>query len=471
MAAIKQILSKRVQSNTELVEIIISFRHGKYPNGYHFRAKSHIFVTPDNFRNGEIAPNRRKVGNDVAYHEEQARRMRELCDFLYKEFAEANKKELQEKDWLRKAVERWRHPEGGTATHQGEDLTALMETYLQEKKFSVVRERQFLVLLRALLRYQGFIRATDKARAGFTFDVDTVTTEDIKDFFDYFRNEFELSKQYPKIFERLRMQTGTAQPIKQRGGNTQSGTANRLRAFFHWLKETGRTENTPFDGIKIKGEQYGTPYYITLEERNQIAEADLRPAYEATPAVERHGWPPLRTLEVQRDIFIFQCFCACRIGDLMRLTMGNITGNRLIYTPHKTQGQKDPIQARVPLAPRAMALIEKYHGVDAHGRLFPFISGQCYNDAIKVIFRLVGITRDVEVRNPLTGERELRPINEVASSHLARRTFIGNVYAVTPDPNIIGKMSGHKEGSKAFARYRNVEDDLLDELVAKGIDK
>lgn len=470
MATIKKSLSKRVQGNG-FAEILIVLRHGKSPNGYFFRAKSGIFITPDNFRNGEIVPNRRKVGNDVAYHEEQARRMRELCDFLYKVFGEADKKELQEKDWLRKAVERWRHPEGEAATHEGEDLTALMEAYLQEKKFSTVRERQFRVLLRALLRYQGFTRATDKAREGFTFDVDTVTTDDIKDFFDYFRNEFELSKQYPKIFERLRMQTGTAQPIKQRGGNTQSGTANRLRAFFHWAKETGRTENTPFDGIKIKGEQYGTPYYITTEERNQIAEADLRPAYEATPAVERHGWPPLRTLEVQRDIFIFQCFCACRVGDVMRLTMGNITGNWLVYTPHKTQNQKDPIQARVPLAPRAMALIKKYHGVDAHGRLFPFVSEQRYNDAIKIIFRLVGITRDVEVRNPLTGERELKPINEVASSHLARRTFIGNVYAVTPDPNIIGKMSGHKEGSKAFARYRNVEDDLLGELVAKGIDK
>ena len=103
--------------------------------------------------------------------------------------------------------------------------------------------------------------------------------------------------------------------------------------------------------------------------------------------------------------------------------------------------------------------------MDPKGRLFPFISAQKYNDAIKVIFRLAGITRNVEVRNPLTGENELRPINEIASSHLARRTFIGNAYFKVQDPNLIGKMSGHVEGSQAFARYRKIEDSTLKDII------
>lgn len=28
------------------------------------------------------------------------------------------------------------------------------------------------------------------------------------------------------------------------------------------------------------------------------------------------------------------------------------------------------------------------------------------------------------------------------------------------DPNIIGSMSGHVEGSKAFARYRDIDDEI-----------
>lgn len=59
------------------------------------------------------------------------------------------------------------------------------------------------------------------------------------------------------------------------------------------------------------------------------------------------------------------------------------------------------------------------------------------------------------------------PINEIATSHLARRTFIGNIYKETPDPNIIGMLSGHKEGSRAFARYRDIDDDMLTDLVSK----
>ena len=69
--------------------------------------------------------------------------------------------------------------------------------------------------------------------------------------------------------------------------------------------------------------------------------------------------------------------------------------------------------------------------------------------------------------NPKTREEEKKRLCDIASSHLARRTFIGNLYKETPDPNIIGKLSGHKEGSRAFARYRDIDDDMLTDLVSK----
>lgn len=37
-----------------------------------------------------------------------------------------------------------------------------------------------------------------------------------------------------------------------------------------------------------------------------------------------------------------------------------------------------------------------------------------------------------------------KPLYEVASSHRARRTFIGNIYKKVKDPNLIGALSGHK---------------------------
>ena len=53
-----------------------------------------------------------------------------------------------------------------------------------------------------------------------------------------------------------------------------------------------------------------------------------------------------------------------------------------------------------------------------------------------------------------------RPLNEVASSHLARRTFVGNLYKQVKDQSLVGAMSGHGEGSKAFARYRSIDDEM-----------
>ena len=48
---------------------------------------------------------------------------------------------------------------------------------------------------------------------------------------------------------------------------------------------------------------------------------------------------------------------------------------------------------------------------------------------------------------------------------MARRTFIGNMYKKVKDPNLVGSLSGHAEGSKAFSRYREIDDDIKRELV------
>ena len=111
-----------------------------------------------------------------------------------------------------------------------------------------------------------------------------------------------------------------------------------------------------------------------------------------------------------------------------------------------------------------MALLEKCHDQDCK-TLFPFISQQKYNVNIKKAFELAGLDRKVAVLNPQTRQHELKPLYEVASSHMARRTFIGGIYKHVQDPNAIGSMSGYVEGSKAFARYREVDDELKRSMV------
>ena len=319
---------------------------------------------------------------------------------------------------------------------------------------SDVWKKNFDVLVRALQRYEMFVRLSDKERKGFVLDIDTMDNGILEDIESYLRNEHSLLEEYPSIFKRIPASTDTKRrsPRPQpRGNNTICALFNKLKAFFNWLNEKKITDNNPFVGYEgVVSEKYGTPYYITLEERNRIADFDL----SAHPK-----------LAVQRDIFIFQCCIGCRVSDLFKLTSNNVINGAIEYIPHKTKEERQNV-VRVPLNKRAIALMRKYEGVDEKGRLFPFVSPQKYNDDIKDIFRLCGVTGLVTVVNSVTGKEEQRPIDEVASSHMARRTFVGNLYKQLKDPNIIASMSGHAEGSKAFNRYREIDDDLKKEVVS-----
>lgn len=48
---------------------------------------------------------------------------------------------------------------------------------------------------------------------------------------------------------------------------------------------------------------------------------------------------------------------------------------------------------------------------------------------------------------------------------MARRTFIGNIYKLVKDPNLVSVLTGHVEGSRAFTRYRDIDIDMKRDLV------
>jgi hypothetical protein len=143
------------------------------------------------------------------------------------------------------------------------------------------------------------------------------------------------------------------------------------------------------------------------------------------------------------------------------MTRNNVIDGAIQYVARKTADTKK-ITVQVPLTKTALEILERYPDGKT---LLPFISEQKYNVYIKEMFSLAGLTRIVTVINPTTGEAEQRPLNELASSHLARRCFVGNLYKKVLDPNLVGAMSGHKQGSKAFARYREIDRETLNNTV------
>ena len=76
-----------------------------------------------------------------------------------------------------------------------------------------------------------------------------------------------------------------------------------------------------------------------------------------------------------------------------------------------------------------------------------------------------GIDRIVTILDTHCYNTVQKPLYEVATSHTARKTFVGNLYRQVPDPNLIASMSGHVEGSRAFNRYRTIDDEMKRKLV------
>lgn len=414
------------------------------------RAKSGCYVKPEKFDEANNKVDEYKSTKlkteDVRRHNDEVGKLKWLLAHI-----DDKEKETDTFDsaWLADVVDRYNNPNKYLATGKDKDIYTLFAEYLDKKQFSIDFHKGNLVMIRSFYRWVAYKNATQRAQ--FCIGIDSLNKEDIEDYKDYLSNEQALSEEHPHLFARIMANYPDCigkgrNTIEARGSNAVFKLMKKLKQFFTYLNSEDITTNNPFEGLNIGSEKFGTPFYITTEERDIIA---------STPMPTQH-------LSTQRDIFIFHCFIGCRVSDLIKLTADNIADGVLTYTPHKTQDEgTQALQARIPLHGKAKELITQYKGKDSRGRLFPFISNQKYNDAIKEIFRIAGITRAVEVRNALTGEIEQRPINEVASSHLARRTFCGNLYFKVQDPNLIGKMSGHTEGSKAFARYRKIEDETL----------
>jgi site-specific recombinase XerD len=234
--------------------------------------------------------------------------------------------------------------------------------------------------------------------------------------------------------------------------NTTISELRRLRAFLGYAIKLGWTTNYPFKSFTIDQESFGDPIFITVEERDKLYSAEIEN----------------QSLAKVRDIFVFQCLIGCRVGDLLKLKKSNIVDGCIEYIASKTKDDKPRI-ARIPLTDKAKSILAKYDL--SEDQILPFISEQKYNEQIKKVFKLdnIKITRIVTVADPKTRTSVQKSIADLASSHMARRVFVGNLHRKGIKNEIIASMSGHVENSKAFSRYYNIDKEDQKEAL-KAID-
>ena len=327
-------------------------------------------------------------------------------------------------DWLKRLIFAYHHPNAyqmgsGTVVSKDKSFVVWAERYLQSKHFDRHQECNTRCLIAKVARFE-----LSKGN-GFTMNIDSMTADDLREFESFLLGEYDISL------------------------NTISTNMTLFRTVCNWVRKKGVTTNDPFFGYEMPKALYGTPFFLTVQERDQVLASDLSEDAE---------------LAEYRDMFVFQCMVGCRHGDLVTFTPKNIIDGVLEYIPIKTKGKSGTV-VRVPLVPKAMAIVHGHcHGEDAP--LFPRRYNSKYNGAIRSILKRAGVNRVVTVINPKTRKEEKKPICDVATSHIARRTFIGNLYRQVKDPNLVASMSGHANGSVAFQRYRAIDDDMKKSLIA-----
>ena len=405
--------------------------------------KTSVMVSPDLWDpKREDLKERVVISKDV--RDKFSDNLHELRKYIRQCYDKDVAKNLVGKEWLIAVLVKYGKQKNTPAPKERSvNFEKLFDQFLSEHRMADTRRNQQLVVKKAIMRFELYKQKS--ANKSYRFNVKNLTSASMKDLWDFLESEHTISKDYPELYKEVE---GSQSVVSERSRNTLIGFMKRLKVFFSWCIEQGLISESPLSGFDMPAEKYGTPIYITKEEMHQIYAHD----FSAEPHLDR-----------QRDIFIFQCCIGCRVGDLLRLTRNDIINGTLEYIPTKTieESQKTIV---VPLNKTAKEILEKYKDYEGK-QLLPFITSQKYNDAIKVIFEKAGITRNVTWLNPLTGKEEKKPIHKLASSHMARRTFVGNLYKQVLDPNIVASMSGHAEGSRAFSRYREIDREIKTNAV------
>ena len=258
----------------------------------------------------------------------------------------------------------------------------------------------------------------------------------------FVRDEYKYVPLYPNLYP---SGGGRRPPKKRCKNNTVVSDLLALKAFFSELEDAGEIRRSPFR--KLSGEkrrsvmhvEYDEPFYLRADEFRRVLSSDV-------PA----------ELQWAKDMFVLNCALGCRIGDLKKLTMEKVAVSDegipyVHYIPSKTS-RVSKREVATPLIRPAYEIIQRTRFCfNGHN---PNYEKQLYNKALRRLLEFCGIDRSVCLYDPEVGDNVYRPLYEVASSKLARKTHVDMLNKVQINYYAAGL---HREGSKAVFRYTSLE--------------
>lgn len=210
--------------------------------------------------------------------------------------------------------------------------------------------------------------------------------------------------------------------------NSIGKTVKHLKSF---LKDRMKKKIIPFMDLsdyKVLEEEVDS-VYLSWEEVSAIYHLDL----------SNH-----QPLEKYRDLLVLGCLTGFRFSDYSDIKPDEVRGGMLYVAQTKTLST-----VVVPLRRDAKVIL-----IDKYNMQMPQLSNANFNEYIKEVCKLAGITERVKITHKRGNKtiEEVRPKYAWITSHTCRRSFCTNEYLAGTPTDLIMAISGHKT-EKAFRRY------------------
>ena len=270
------------------------------------------------------------------------------------------------------------------------------------------------------------------------------TPNDVMEYRQFIVDEYKYVKKWPKLYAN---EPARHIPNEPRNQNTAATRVKQLKAFFSALEDADEIAKSPFrklgkDRVKMATkERYDEPVFLHFEEFMAVMNTDVPESHRET-----------------KDAFLLQCAFGCRVADFQKLSMANVGVDKhgipyIHYLPNKTKKeQRDNSEIETPIIRYALDIVKKYK---FNFHILHYVSGEWgYNAKIKQLLQKCGIDRECNVYNEEIEDNEYKPLYELASSKLCRKTHVDIMNKAQVNLYAAGL---HRIGSDAVNRYTKLE--------------
>ena len=436
------IFVRTTKRNTDEIRVRFRLRDGRDVDLYH---KSGIRATPATLAkfnpDGTLKPKVSNIDPDLvdAVSDEVAAMKRAYRQML------ADGTPL-EGESFENAVRKQLYP-GEQDRADGATLLRRFSRYIEDAKrdgiFGDNRYMKYKGLLGKLSRFLTIKGRRDIMPAQFDDDL-------LMQFRRFIFDEYTYVKDWPGLYVAVSERN---KPTKRLGSNTVATNMRILQTFFLDLENKEEITRTPFRRLgaerkkTIMRERYDDPVFLYKDEFLKLLHTDI-------PS----------TLALTKEAFLVQCAFGFRVSDFKTLTMDNISVSPdgipfVHYLPKKTrESQPDFREVETPVLRFAFDIIKKN---SCQFPILRYVTGEDgYNAKIKRLLKHCGIDRTVAVYNEELRDNEYKPLWELGSSKICRKTHVDMLNKVQINMYAAGL---HREGSAAVNRYTKIE--LRDRFV------